>query len=778
MKFPSKKIIPRYVLVAVVLVIMCLAVLVRTAEIMFFQRDFWLAVSDRFVKNNQLTEPIRGNIFSSDGQLMASSLPEYKLYMDFMSGERDSLRRIKDQARRDSLLNAKMDSICQGLHHLLPDRSAEWFRQNLLRGRARESRDWLIYPNRVSYIQYKEAKKLPLFRLNKYSGGFHTQAFDRRKNPFGSLALRTLGDLYGGKDSARCGLELGFDSLLRGQPGISHRQKVKNHYLSIVDKPAIDGYDLVTTLDVEIQDIAEKALVDKLEELKRENKGTPQVGVAIVMEVATGDVKAIVNMTHCSDGHYREVRNDAVSDLLEPGSVFKPVSFLVAFNDGYIKMTDRVETGMGVKEMYGRKMKDHNWNRGGYGLITVPECLEYSSNIGVSTLIDRYYHNNPQKFVQGVYNTGLHEDLHLPIPGYARPRIRMPRRDGSNWSKTALPWMSIGYETQIPPISTLTFYNGIANNGRMMRPRFVKALKRGDEVVKIYDPVVVREHMASTEAVRNLQTCLNWVVAKGLGKRAGSHLFPVSGKTGTAQLWTATGFSARYLISFAGYFPSDKPLYSCIVCIQKPLPASGGTMCGPVFKRIAESIMARRTHPRIEDARDTLAPRLPQVKAGDVKAARTVARNLGLPYKWRGDDAAHWGRIFTEGEALQIEAHEKTAAGLPDVTGMGLRDAVFALEKLGLNVRVSGRGHVVKQSPEKNTKYRSGQTVYLHLSNEREHHGEPSHIAPLPTEGPTDGDSTTRKKHSDTLRQTTRRKTATPASPATTNSKNKKTTSA
>lgn len=553
---------------------------------------------------------------------------------------------------------------------------------------------------------------MPLFNLSQNRGGFHAMAFNRRKNPFGSLALRTLGDLYGGKDSARCGLELAFDSVLRGKPGITRRQKVMNHYLNIGGVPPENGCDLETTIDVEMQDIAEHALIDAISKLKA------RVGVAIVMEVATGDVKAIVNMTRCADGQYREIRNDAVSDLLEPGSVFKPVSFMVGFDDGHLRMDDRVDTGFGTWEMYGRVMRDHNWRRGGYGVLTVPECLEYSSNIGVSRLIDKYYHDNPEKFVQGVYRTGIHDDLKLPIPGYARPRIRMPKKDGSNWSKTALPWMSIGYETQVPPISTLTFYNGVANNGRVMRPRFVKAIKKEGEVVRTFEPVVLREQMCSKEALRNVQTSLNWVVSKGLGKKAGSPNFSVSGKTGTAQLWTASGFSSLYLISFAGYFPSEKPLYSCIVCMQKGLPASGGGMCGPVFRRIAESIMARHLQPSLSDIRDTVATILPYVKNGNVKAAQTVLQSLGIPCKWNGDKSAMWGKVETDSKALSLHAAGTRTHGLPDVTGMGIRDAVFRLEQLGLKVHVNGRGKVTKMSPAAGSLYNRGQTVRLTLCTE------------------------------------------------------------
>ncbi|MGN1244690.1 MAG: peptidoglycan D,D-transpeptidase FtsI family protein, partial [Alloprevotella sp.] len=472
----------------------------------------------------------------------------------------------------------------------------------------------------------RQAKTLPLFKLSANRGGFHAEEIKTRKNPFGRLAIRTIGDLYKGKDSARTGIELSFDSILRGKPGNAHRQKVLNRYLTIVDKPAEDGCDVVTTLDVGMQDICEKALNDKLVEIGANS------GVCILMEVATGDIKAMTSLTRVADGVYQEINADAVKNLYEPGSVFKPMSFLVGMDDGFIKMTDVVDVGCGIKEMYGRKMRDANWRSGGSGVVTVPQILQKSLNVGVSTLIDRYYHDNPQKFVAGIYRIGVNEDLKIPIPGYAKPRIRMPKEDGSNWSKTALPWMSIGYETQIPPITTVNFYNGIANNGKLLRPRLVKAIMKNGEVIKEYPVVVLRERMASAEAVKNIQECLESVVSVGLGKKAGSKYFHTSGKTGTAQIWTKSGFSAEYLVSFAGYFPSEKPLYSCIVCIQKSAPASGGGMCAPVFKRVAETVMAQRHTSDYSQARDTVNCLRPTVCAGQIDATVTVLNALDIPH--------------------------------------------------------------------------------------------------------------------------------------------------
>jgi len=713
-KFSNKQVISRFHVLAFLFTLAGVGIMVKAAYVMFVQRNYWEAVSDRFVRENVTVQPTRGNIFSADGQLLSTSLPEYKIYLDFVAVNRDTSQQRKCQAKRDSLLDAKIDSLCIGLNRILPGKTVGWYRQRIQEGRERRSRNWLIYPNRISFIDYKEVKNLPFFNLSSNKSGFHVEEFNECKKPFGSLAARTIGDLYPGKDSARSGLQLAYDTLLRGKSGIVHRQKVRNRFLPIVDVAPVDGADIVTTLDVKMQDFCEKAIIDKLKEVDG------KVGIVILMEVKTGDVKAIVNMTRCADGQYREVRNNAVSNLMEPGSVFKPMSFMVAFEDNKIKMTDCINAEGGVKMMYGRKMKDHNWRRGGYHTLTVPECLEYSSNVGVSSLIDRSYHNEPEKFVNGLYKIGVAEDLHLDIPGYTPPRIRRPKKDRSNWSKTALAWMSIGYESQVPPISVLNFYNGVANNGRMMRPRFVTAAMRNGEVIKEYPPQVVREQMCSPRALKNIQTCLEWVVSKGLGKKAGSKNFSVSGKTGTAQVWVNGGFSLDYLVSFAGYFPSEAPQYSCIVCIQKHgIPASGGLQCGPVFHDISEMAMAGRMKPNMDQAIDTVHSLMPLIDYGNLLYADKVLEDIGISktINWgeTNPQKTIWGRAVTTNRLVQLKADVMNPDLVPDLKGVGARDAIYLLEKLGLRVRMNGFGVVTQQSLPQGHHIVKGETIMLHL---------------------------------------------------------------
>lgn len=718
----EKNIMPRYFLIIVLMGITCIAIIVKAGIIMFGDRQYWKEVSDRFVKDSVMVKPNRGNILSADGQLMASSLPEYKIYMDFMvakkKDESDTERKKREKAQflKDSVLTANLDSICRGLHRIFPDKSVNEFKEHIRKGRKKKSRSYLLYPKRISYIQYKEVKRLPVFNLNKYKGGFHEQPFNQRKKPFGSLARHTLGDMYPAKDSAKNGMELAFDSILRGTAGITHRQKVMNKYLNIVDIPPVDGCDIVSTIDVDMQDIAEKALIDELKEIN----GT--VGVAVLMEVATGDVKAIVNMTKCADGEYREVHSNAISDMMEPGSVFKTASIMVALEDGVIDLDSGVDTGKGIYMMHGRAMKDHNWYKGGYGYLTVPQILMVSSNIGVSRIIDDHYHDNPQKFVDGIYRIGLPTKLNLQIGGEGTPFIRKP--NGKGWSRTALAWMSIGYETLIPPINTLTFYNAIANNGVMVKPRFVKEAIKDGQMVKEYPVEVLNERICSESTLKKIQYILEKVVSEGLGKRAGSKQFHVSGKTGTAQVASGGRYQtgAKYLVSFCGYFPSESPKYSCIVAIQKSgLPASGGLMAGSVFSKIAERVYAKNLAARLEKAIDSTSVVIPDTKNGNLTDADYVLKGLNIPTRWEEkepeEESMAWGQAQSRANEIGLTPRTNLSGLVPNVIGMGAKDAVYLLEQRGLRVILSGVGRVRSQSVAQGSRIQKGQTIRLQLNH-------------------------------------------------------------
>ena len=704
-KFNNDKVMPRYFAIAVVLTLIGFAVVGKAMYIMTAKKDYWTQVASRLKRDSVVVKPNRGNILSCDGQLMASSIPEYKLYMDFQAGAEDSIGKHK----RDSIWEANIDTICYELNQIFPQRSAAEFKANLLEGKHKVqkngtvgARHWDIWPKRVDYNTFCEVHNLPIFKERTYKGGFHWETYNSRRRPFGTLARRTIGEMFGAKDSAKNGLELSLDTLLRGKNGLMHRRKILSKYLDIPVLSPEDGVDVVTTIDVGMQDLAERALVDELKEINGE------MGVAILMEVKTGDVKAIVNMSRGQDGNYYEMVNNAISYRCEPGSVFKVASFLVALDDGVIDTTMTIPTGCGVMEMHGRPMKDHNWRRGGYGTINVARALEVSSNIGVSYLIDKYYGHNPKKYVEGLYRIGIHEDLKLPLVGYHTPMIRMPDTKTTDrakyWSKTTLPWMSIGYETQIAPINTVAFYNAIANDGKMMQPRFIKQLVKNGEVIREFEPVVLKERIAKPQTIKTMQTILEHVVSQGLGKKAGSKSFKVAGKTGTAQVADQFGSYhsgvTRYWLSFAGFFPADNPRYTCIVCLKKSgLPASGGGMSGVVFHHIAEGVMAQNLKRSVDAARDASSIMTPDVKRGDNSAANYVLASLKT--KASSNSSTNY--------------RESSKHTVPDVTGMGAKDAVYQLESRHIKARVKGRGKVKSQSIHAGTAIKQGMVCEIIL---------------------------------------------------------------
>ena len=687
MKPDKNNSIGRFRIIFVVLILACMYIFSSMLYTMLMESDYWTEVSKKFIRENIPIPATRGNIYDCKGRLIAGSIPEYHLYMDYVVIDRDSVARQKAQNWRDKEFDEKLDSIAEGLALIFPEKgrsykeNVKWFRNRLLEGKKKRSHAWRIYPRNATYIQYKECQKLPLLREKPYKGGFYVKNIMQRKHPYGSLASRTLGSLRTDSNAAKNGIELSYDTILRGQDGLSHVMKVRDKRVHIVDKEAVNGRDLLTTIDVDIQDMAEKALVAKL----KEPTVNGILGMAIVMEVATGEVKAIVNMHKGKDGNYYEMKNSAVSDLMEPGSTFKTASMMVALEEGKATLKTTVDCAGGQYRMYTRTMKDHNWSKGGYGVLTFSQILEQSSNIGVSRIIDEGFRDNPQAYVDGLRKMGVGVPLNLPFVGKGEPVVPQPNSTIRYWSKSDLPWMSIGYVTQLPVISTLTFYNAIANNGKMVKPKFVKAEMENGHIVREFPTEVIREKICKESTLKDIQWCLNNVVKIGLGRRAGNggKLFQVSGKTGTAQVASGTkGYHSgitRYMVSFCGYFPSEAPKYSCIVCIVKDgLPASGGGQCGPVFSQISQFIMAQAVERDAAQLADSLS-------------------------------------VFTPSKKQERSAVDSEENVVPDVRGMGAKDAVFVMKKRGLKVELQGSGTVRSQSLPPESKVTRGNTVKLIL---------------------------------------------------------------
>ena len=712
----TNRILSRYFIVVLLLFPIVIGILFLVFKTAFIEKEEWAEVAKIQKRPSRPIYPNRGKIYSSDGKLMVTSAPRYNLYMDFKAGS----------FLADTFLHSKnngIDSLAFYLANKLKDRSAASYKTHLMRGMNTQHRNYQIYNGQISYADLLEIRQFPFFRCGTSNQtGFKPVEKMQRLKLFGSLASRTFGDITIerdrlGKDSlyrGAYGLELQYDSLLRGQAGLSSTIRVGDSWTPVTEVEPVDGFDVQTTIDTQIQDFTEKALLDKLKEIDAE------LGIAIVMEVKTGEVKAISNMERTQPGRYTETRNHAVADLIEPGSTFKVAAMMVAIEDKICSPDSIIDTGNGVFYYPSRRyppINDHNANRGGYGRISVAQALWFSSNVGLSKVILSGYEKNPEKFVEGLNRVGINADLHLEIQGAARAGIRTPESD--RWSVLSLTRMSYGYEVQIPPINTLAFFNAIANDGKMIQPIFAKEIKKGDKTVKQFKPETIRPSICSNATLTIIREMLVNVMQQGTGASFRSNAVAIAGKTGTAQIATRGGYSSStHNLSFCGYFPADRPQYSCIVVIRSPRNGEpSAAMAGNVFKTIAEKIYSHRTTIELRTMRsDSARVIIPSVKNGDTKALKYVLDELRIKSN-SGQIHSEYARNARNPENEQIELQELTVqAGLvPNVVGMGAKDAVYALEKSGLRVGFSGRGRVVSQSVSPGQRVVRGQSVAIVL---------------------------------------------------------------
>ncbi|HBG86699.1 MAG TPA: peptidoglycan glycosyltransferase, partial [Marinilabiliaceae bacterium] len=500
---------------------LALWLIIELISLKVFKADKWKAASRELERSENIVEPNRGDILDVHGMKLACSVPSYRLYMDLLA-----------EGLNDRAFNSGIDSLSYLLSNFFRDKSAAAYKRDLQLARQRGRRYHLVHPRRISYTELQVVNKFPLFRDGRNKGGFIPEQYDQRKQPFGTLASRTIGKLYGeSSKGGMLGLERAYDDLLRGTPGTSVMKRISGRWVPEVVSPPIDGFDIVTTLDIGIQDVAEHALRKQLV------KHNAHHGVAILMEVQTGAVKAMVNLHRLSSGVYVEDHfNYAIGESAEPGSTFKLAAIMAALEDGAIKINDSVDTGNGAYRYYDRIMRDSQ--QGGYGWLSVAEVFEKSSNIGISKIIYENYKDNPRRFVDRLYNMGLNKPLGIEIKGEGRPVMKYP---GDNlWSGVTLPWMSIGYEVQMTPLQTLTFYNSVANNGKMVKPMFVKGLSRHGKIVERYSPTVLNSSLASKTTIETAHQLLLGVVERGTARNIRNSNYSIAGKTGTAQVAKGT----------------------------------------------------------------------------------------------------------------------------------------------------------------------------------------------------------------------------------------------
>lgn len=665
MAVTEKSILNRLYFVAGIMFVFAIAVVFKLFTIQFVQGDKYKALAENRTVKNVVIPANRGNVYASDGSLLATSIPKYDIRFDALTPTTKTFEKY---------LKPLADSIAK-----YNGKSSTYHQNELRKARANKNRYYLIARN-INYTDYTRIRNFPLLNLGAFKGGLIVEQTTKREHPMGGIAQRTIGyeRIDEAKNVTRAGIDGAFGlKYLRGTDGHRMKQKIgQGQWKPIADYNEVepqDGYDVYTTLDVNIQDIAHHALLEQLEKYKADH------GCVIVMETKTGEIKAISNLGRNADGHYYERLNYAIGESHEPGSTFKLMAVTAALEDKVIDTSDVVDTNGGVLNFYGNKVRDSK--NGGYGKITVAKAFEVSSNTGIVTAIDKAYKNQPKKFVERLYSMNLNNNLDLPIIGEPDPIIPHPNNK-QRWSGIALQWMAYGYGVSFTPLQTLTFYNAIANDGEMVKPQFLREVREFDKTIVPFKKEVINPQICSKETVLKVQKLLKNVVEhkSGTGHKLYSPNFSMAGKTGTCQKDYAKKDKLSYISSFAGFFPAENPKYSCIVVIHEPdksVGYYGADVSGPVFKKIAQKIF-------------TDTPMTDEVKTLEIKNA-SVEEGFENYY--------------------QVAQGDKNK--MPNVVGMPTMDALALLENLGLSVKVEGVGIVKKQSIEKGVKIRRNQTIVL-----------------------------------------------------------------
>lgn len=696
----NKNIIVRLKLLYFGVVLMALFILVQAFKIGVIDREFWMERNEKATLKLMSIDAVRGNIYSSDGSLLATSVPMYNICMDF------TVKPLTDE-----IFNSKIDSLALCLSETFKDKSKAQYKQELTKARAAK-KDFYFIKKGVSYKELTIVKGFPIFRLGQYKGGFITQQLNYRELPHRLLAKQTIGKVV---DSNGVGIEGAFHDELKGINGQSLKRKLSGGiWRPISDKNEIDpvdGNDIISTLDVGIQDIAEHAL------LKQLNKHEAEAGCVIMMEVETGHVKAMANLRQTKDGNYDEILNDAIGYSSEPGSTFKLINLIALLEDGLVKVNDTINTFGGVVKFGSYVVKDSH--EGGYGKITVARGLEVSSNTVFSQIVNNAYKADPSKYIHRLRSMGIDQKLGIALNHEAAPFINTPER--TSWSRYSLPAMSMGYEVRITPLQTLAFYNAIANNGKLLRPLFVKEIRKRGLPIKKFEPVVLNPAICSQLTLNQVKPILEGVIEQGTASNLKSSQYKIAGKTGTAKIASKEGGyeHTNYQASFAGYFPADKPKYSCIVMVYNPSSNGyyGNVVAGNVFKEIADKIYAQAFDMHDDVAEETeisdVPSGFPRVKYGFASDLTTLFNYLNLQVENEGN--GHWSSVKTEQDRASIKKYTVQDNMVPNVKGMGLRDALFLLENAGLKVQVNGKGTVKKQSLNPGSPFEKNQTILIEL---------------------------------------------------------------
>jgi cell division protein FtsI (penicillin-binding protein 3) len=693
------------------IVVFSLVIIGRIIYIQHAEGKYWI---DQAKQQQQRVVPIeaeRGTIYSEDGSMLSTSIPFFDIYIDFGA---DGLRENNGQRFKNNV-----DSLSIKLAGFFKDQSSADYKRQLQTGYRKKDRYFLLKKN-LSFQQYKTLRRFPLIRQGRNKSGFIAEVKSKRLNPFGLLANRTIGlsrefiDSDGKMKNTNVGLEKTYDNLLKGETGSRLVRYLAGGIYVPVEGYEIEpenGNDIITTIDVNVQDIAENAL------LKMMNENECAYGTCIVMEVKTGKIKAMANLGRRSNGTYWEDLNYAIR-ASEPGSTFKLATMLALLEDKHVTLNDRVNLEGGRWQINRRTVYDSEHH--GLEEVTVKQAFEHSSNVGMAKLTMSYYAKDPVRFVNHLRKLNFHQLTGLGLLGETSPIIKTPK--SKTWSATSLPWMSFGYEVLVSPLQTLMLYNAVANDGKMLKPYLVSAVQKAGLVVQKNEPHVMEEEICNAETLRQLKECLYGVCNEEAG--TGFALFKgtpykVAGKTGTALVANGNrGYADHiYQSSFAGYFPADNPQYSCIVVIKnKPFAKKfyGAAVAGPVFKEIADKLYAmtarEENYSSYALARDSAA----YYYAGSTNDLKKVMETLHISYK-DSVDTNDWSRLYGVNYSPVLNTQNIQKNSMPDVKGMGLKDALYLLETKDMNVIVKGRGKVKSQSVEPGAALEKKQAVTIEL---------------------------------------------------------------
>jgi cell division protein FtsI (penicillin-binding protein 3) len=699
-----KIILTRIYLVYIGMCVLSIAIVYKIFKIQVLEGDKWRKKAEEATFKYFDIEASRGNIYDANGNMLATSIPFYELGMD-----------VNAPSITKEIFNKNIDSLALELASLFQDKTTKEYTKLLRKARKDKDR-YIVLQKNVSYKDLQKIKQFPLLRKKSKGGLVYIQT-NRRERPFQFLAARTIG--YTREGVKPIGLEGAYDSSLTGTSGKRLMQKIAGGvWRPLNGDNEIDpknGQDLYTTIDINIQDVAENAL------LKQLAKNDASYGTVILMEVATGNIKAIANLTKRDSGIYDESFNYAVASATEPGSTFKLASLLTALDDGYINLNSKIEVGNGTYTYYDRVMKDSHTPE--TSTLTAQRIFETSSNVGVSRIITKYYSKNPQKYINKLNSFGLNKPIGLSIPGEGIPRIKQTK--DRDWYGTSLPWISIGYESLVTPLHTLTLYNAVANNGKMVKPKFVKEIKYNGITVKSFETEYINKQIASADAIQQARKMLEGVVLNGGGRNLANASFTIAGKTGTAQISRNGSYKKAgnviYQASFVGYFPANKPLYSCIVIVNSPSNGIyyGNVVAGPIFKEIAEKVYSGNIdfQAPINNNKEILG-KTASTQLLEVEEYNTIAKALNINtvndnkkmIQFKRTDSLKTTLVEND---IQLQLNKKT---IPNLKGIGAREALYYLENAGITVKLIGKGQVKEQSIVQGKSFKKGDQLTLMLN--------------------------------------------------------------